>query len=519
MPRTIHSNNVILETSHQDVPGWARELCYQTLLRGELDAVTIQSIFDIFKVNGNAKTAEPTVEAEKELRIRELRHIRGVNALSSGTKITFCEEGMTLIYGHNGTGKSGYFRVLEHLAGGSLSGTVLHDIRKQHPDSPLCEIDYELDGAVQPTFTWNNTPATKGGKPFDSITVFDSRYAAALLKKHCYDSYIIESTGLFDYRDLQSNLAMLSEKVNRECPDQKTRLSVPELETLNLNVIYDTYLVALRAQLDIEIKRLLGKNPGVVVEKEIDSGVPNLIVKLDKPYDIEQVLSEGEIKAIALALLLAALELKPKKNPVVFDDPVNSLDNTILRKFADRIVELDNQVILFTHNIWLTKHLLQSNNNVHAYLKHPPRIQRISTNKHLIPFEVVSTGSDKGLVGKYDSFHAKYYLDAAKTALDTNPFTKAETMKATQCLRRAVELLVDEKIFLNLEPCKIRGNHQKIMWTDLMQLKNVTDATIQTLKDQYDILSSDATHVGMTSTEDELDHDDLDEIFNKLIAL
>lgn len=519
MPRTIHSNNVILETSRKDVPGWARELCYQTLLRGVLDEATLQSIFDIFKTNGNAKTAEPTIEVEKELRIRELRHVRGVNALKSGTKITFCEEGMTLIYGHNGTGKSGYFRVLEHLAGGSLSRMVLHDIRKAHPDSPSCEIEYELDGTAQTMFHWDNTLATKGVKPFDGITVFDSRYATALLKKHSYDSYVIESTGLFDYRDLQSNLAMLSEKVNRECPDQKTRLSVPELEALNLDVVYDTYLVALRTQLDIEIERLLGKNPGVLVEKEMDGVVPHLIVKLDKPYDIEQVLSEGEIKAISLALLLAALELKPTKNPVVFDDPVNSLDNTILRKFADRIVELDNQVILFTHNIWLTKHLLQSNNNVHAYLKHPPRIQRISTNKHLIPFEVVSTGSDKGLLGKFDSFHAQYYLDAARAALDTTPFTKAETMKATQCLRRAVELLVDEKIFLNLEPCKIRGNRQNIMWTDLMQLKNVTDATILTLKDQYDILSSDATHVGMASTEDELDRDDLDDIYNKLIVL
>ena len=51
----------------------------------------------------------------------------------------------------------------------------------------------------------------------------------------------------------------------------------------------------------------------------------------------------------------------PQTNaPVIFDDPVNSLDYKRLQYVVDRIVELsaERQVIVFTHNIWFTAELL-----------------------------------------------------------------------------------------------------------------------------------------------------------------
>lgn len=71
------------------------------------------------------------------------------------------------------------------------------------------------------------------------------------------------------------------------------------------------------------------------------------------------VLSEGEQKVIALADFLAEASLKPPA-PVVFDDPINSLDYKRMAEVVGRIVELSNtrQVIVFTHNIWFTSELL-----------------------------------------------------------------------------------------------------------------------------------------------------------------
>ncbi len=76
-------------------------------------------------------------------------------------------------------------------------------------------------------------------------------------------------------------------------------------------------------------------------------------------HRLREILSEGEQKVIALADFLAEVDLKPKA-PVIFDDPVNSLDYRRMTELVHRIVELsqDRQVVIFTHNIWFTTELL-----------------------------------------------------------------------------------------------------------------------------------------------------------------
>ena len=73
-----------------------------------------------------------------------------------------------------------------------------------------------------------------------------------------------------------------------------------------------------------------------------------------------EVLSEGEQKVIALADFLAEAGLRLTPAPLVFDDPVNSLDYRRIREVADRVRDLavDRQVIVFTHNIWFATELL-----------------------------------------------------------------------------------------------------------------------------------------------------------------
>jgi hypothetical protein len=70
-------------------------------------------------------------------------------------------------------------------------------------------------------------------------------------------------------------------------------------------------------------------------------------------HEINKVLSEGEQKTIALCEFLTELQLDTTVAPVVFDDPVNSLDHLIIQDVAKRLVDLskDRQVIVFTHNV------------------------------------------------------------------------------------------------------------------------------------------------------------------------
>lgn len=72
------------------------------------------------------------------------------------------------------------------------------------------------------------------------------------------------------------------------------------------------------------------------------------------------VLSEGEQKVIGLADFLAEAGLRLSPSPIVFDDPVNSLDYRRIHEVADRIARLaaDRQVIVLTHNIWFATEML-----------------------------------------------------------------------------------------------------------------------------------------------------------------
>ena len=499
--------------------GWIKELCYRTLTDGVLGDTGLQVVLDIFVSNKSAVSTEPTVTSEQELRLAKLKHQEGVNALKSGAEINFCEEGITLVYGQNGSGKSGYFRVLEHLAGGVLAKSVLRNVYEENVAAPSCKIDYKLDGISQAIFDWNNTEATKGVAPFDKITIFDSKYVNYLVKKHKPDTYLLNTQGYFDFADLQINISNLTAKVRAECPQLESLLNVPDLTALNLDGVYNRYLSALQVQLEVELKELLGKSNGIIVEKLIEDGKPYLVVKLNVPYDVDNILSEGEIKAVALALILSDLELKEKKNPLILDDPVNSLDNNIIRRFASRLIKLDNQVILFTHNIWLTNAIYKSG-QVKVYKDSSQFTTRANPNKkHLIAYMVNRQGKTTGILRNYEKDNPRYYLKSAKDIIDMMPFGLKEVECATQMLRKAMELMVDEKIFLNLEPCKYRYGAQGILWADLLNLKTVPDEINQKLQELYAILSSAGMHIGLVGEENALEHDDLEDVYNELVAL
>jgi energy-coupling factor transporter ATP-binding protein EcfA2 len=72
-------------------------------------------------------------------------------------------------------------------------------------------------------------------------------------------------------------------------------------------------------------------------------------------YDLKNILSEWEQKSIAIAEFITELRISNDNNPVIFDDPVNSLDHHRLERVARRLfkLSLERQVIVFTHNIIL----------------------------------------------------------------------------------------------------------------------------------------------------------------------
>ena len=113
--------------------------------------------------------------------------------------------------------------------------------------------------------------------------------------------------------------------------------------------------VALKNALDEEFKFLGIGHIRTKLKDRNDKGKIKHTLLLDLPttYKLEQILSEGEQRAIALGSFLAELKLANHAGGIVFDDPVSSLDHMRRGKVAKRLAaeSKKRQVLIFTHDV------------------------------------------------------------------------------------------------------------------------------------------------------------------------
>ena len=96
----------------------------------------------------------------------------GVNALKPGSQIDFAS-GVTVIFGENGSGKSGFVRVLKRAAGVRTAEDILHNVHADKRPTPSATFTITV-GDKRDTITWNNE---FGLAPFNRVGIFDVRAA------------------------------------------------------------------------------------------------------------------------------------------------------------------------------------------------------------------------------------------------------------------------------------------------------------------------------------------------------
>ena len=103
------------------------------------------------------------------LYLTHISNVKGVNALIEDAQIDFAPV-LTLLFGENGTGKTGYARILKCVAGSRSADDILPNINNDDdPPPPYAEIAYRI-GEAQFSHDWT------GGRaefPFTLMSVFD----------------------------------------------------------------------------------------------------------------------------------------------------------------------------------------------------------------------------------------------------------------------------------------------------------------------------------------------------------
>ena len=155
-----------------------------------------------------ASPAQPLVHAEP-FHLARISNVRGVNALVEGEHIDF-GLGLTLLYGENGMGKTGYARILKRMAGSRSAEDILADVNlEDDPPPPSADIDYRL-GGTELSHQWNGE---KAQPPFTLMSIFDNPSAHLHVDDDLRYTYRPASLAFFDRVNLEvQNIRELIEK-------------------------------------------------------------------------------------------------------------------------------------------------------------------------------------------------------------------------------------------------------------------------------------------------------------------
>ncbi len=195
---------------------------------------------------------------------------------------------------------------------------------------------------------------------------------------------------------------------------------------------------------DIFKKELLAlRKPHLKVDLDFgtDRGSSKVYQKISS-HALADILSEGEQKAIALAEFLTELQLDNTKAPIVFDDPVNSLDHNIIDEVARRLLKLSNerQIVVFTHSVLLFNSFL--------YFSKQPTFSDLVCKFYNSKNEYSETGIITEAEEEINK--VKSYIAKVNTILNNTPREREEADVAEDgygFLRSAIELFVEHEIF------------------------------------------------------------------------
>ncbi len=296
---------------------------------------------------------------------------------------------------------------------------------------------------------------------------------------------------LLDITKAKSGLSKLSNKAHQE-------LLTEQLQSCFMDILKDL----IKKPINVELK---GKN---------SAGKQQTELVIQKTKSVTSILSEGEQKAAALALFLAEIKVSHNRSAIILDDPVNSLDHKIIDAFANQLMSLDNQLIVFTHNS-LFLNSFESTSKGHV-CKGIDSACGKTKGKHIYLYETQSEGiSRKGIVTEKAMENADLFLRRAEEKLLQVPLTEAAPVCAN--IRQAIEEIIDEIVFNRLTPNKYSNKTDRIQWDALKKLNPDADL-IDKLHEIHGRCSGGELHLGGEREDNPVDVEELQSMCSMLRA-
>jgi energy-coupling factor transporter ATP-binding protein EcfA2 len=167
---------------------WVRDAARRLINQTDLGDDEITELRDLCLIENGITVkgrdelkAEPLVresldmaDTRNSLHLDSLANVNGIDALAPRKPLAFGAGQLSIVYGQNGTGKSGYIRILKQACGVRDARPLLGNVFKATPAMQSCDITYTLDGNAK-TINWS--PSHGANADLRTCALYDSQRA------------------------------------------------------------------------------------------------------------------------------------------------------------------------------------------------------------------------------------------------------------------------------------------------------------------------------------------------------
>lgn len=245
-------------------------------------------------------TLEREDEAIEPLTLTSLSDVVGVNALVESGVIE-PHAGLTILFGENGTGKTGYSRIFKALAASRTADVILGDIEAASPQPQSALVGYTL-GTETKTYTWTGQ---QGVAPFTRMSIFDSPSVSFHVDDDLEYVYVPAALALFNHviagiKSVQAHIDQAVEDLRSGSTGilsrfPRTAAVYPLIETLGAST--DLEHLRLLADADPDVETRIGDLRRTVAALEADT----ISAEIKLQQRVKRVLTQASNAATVMA--------------------------------------------------------------------------------------------------------------------------------------------------------------------------------------------------------------------------
>ncbi|MDY9922181.1 MAG: hypothetical protein U2P59_10210 [Synergistota bacterium] len=224
----IDTSDMLLEDFFNSCPKWIR-IAIDLIVNGKVSNTyqkNIEMLVGQCKLEAENKLDDTVIGSNNKLiidsisidnlRLNSISNIQGINALSPKKPLKFLKDAnIIIIYGLNGTGKTGYVRLLKHICGSRKRGILLPNVFKNTDEMQKATVIYSKNNK-DIELNWS---AGEECPELRDVGIFDSEYGKVFVENEdevCYETPMLA---------LFSSLISICDEVKKKLEDEYNVLS------------------------------------------------------------------------------------------------------------------------------------------------------------------------------------------------------------------------------------------------------------------------------------------------------